>query len=227
MPGPGRSPRRFRPRGQRLRRGIIFLSTNRQNHRARSGGLLLLLLYAYGVRVSEVCGIYWRDVRSVARFGGFGGGIRRLLASGRDHLRGDYRLGDRILLALLGGSRALGRAPLAAGILLRGGLLRRDVRALFRNGGGLGGRVVVVSAFVRHGTKSTLVRRLRRLKPAYVRRGEPKSRPSTAASQSPTNQRAGTTLSASTSPPSAGTSFQVADGEYGRRTNSTAYSEPR
>src|ERR1039458_274924 len=39
MPGPGRSPRRFRPRGQRLRRGIIFLSTNRQNHRARSGGL--------------------------------------------------------------------------------------------------------------------------------------------------------------------------------------------
>ena len=42
MPGPGRSPRRFRPRGQRLRRGIIFLSTNRQNHRPRSGGLRIV-----------------------------------------------------------------------------------------------------------------------------------------------------------------------------------------
>ena len=40
------------------------------------------------------------------------------------------------LRALLG----LGRALLLAGSLLRGGLLRRDLRALFRNGGGFGGR---------------------------------------------------------------------------------------
>ena len=36
-------------------------------------------------------------------------------------------------------SSGLGRALLLGGTLLRGGLLRRDVRALFRNGGGLGG----------------------------------------------------------------------------------------
>ena len=39
----------------------------------------------------------------------------------------------------LGGFLALGRALLLGGSLLRGGLRRRDGRALFRNGGGLGG----------------------------------------------------------------------------------------
>src|ERR1035437_158905 len=54
------------------------------------------------------------------------GGLRRwgLLAGG---------------LTSLGGFLGLGRAGLLAGALLRGGLLRRDWRALFRNGGGFGG----------------------------------------------------------------------------------------
>ena len=39
----------------------------------------------------------------------------------------------------LGGFLALGRALLLGGSLLRGGLRGRDGRALFRNGGGLGG----------------------------------------------------------------------------------------
>src|ERR1019366_3125329 len=42
-------------------------------------------------------------------------------------------------LGTFGTLLALGRALLLAGSLLRGGLLRRDGRALFRNGGGFGG----------------------------------------------------------------------------------------
>jgi hypothetical protein len=48
-------------------------------------------------------------------------------------------------LAALGCFLALGRA-LLLGTLLRGGLLRANVRALFRNGGGV--FVIVASAFV-------------------------------------------------------------------------------
>src|ERR1035437_9951524 len=60
-------------------------------------------------------------------------------------LAGDLGLGLLLRrgLGLLGGFlRALvglGRVLLLAGSLLRGGLLRRDLRALFRNGGGFGG----------------------------------------------------------------------------------------
>ena len=52
-----------------------------------------------------------------------GGGLRVLLGGG-----------------LAGGLLGLGRALLLAGLALRGGLLRRGGRALFRNGGGFGGR---------------------------------------------------------------------------------------
>src|ERR1035437_8064704 len=55
-----------------------------------------------------------------------------LLRRGLGLLRGFLR-------ALVG----LGRAPLLAGSLLRDGLLRRDGRALFRNGGGFGGFCVL------------------------------------------------------------------------------------
>src|SRR5882724_1666168 len=66
----------------------------------------------------------------VLRAGGLGG-----LFAGLGFL---FRRGG-LGFGALGGFLALGRALLLAGALLRGGLLWLDVRALFRNGGGLGG----------------------------------------------------------------------------------------
>ena len=74
----------------------------------------------------------------LGRFGGlFGRG--RLLGLG---------CGGGLGFAALGAFLALGRALLGAGPLLRGGFLRRNVRALCRNvGGAVSVLVLVVSAF--------------------------------------------------------------------------------
>ncbi len=74
-------------------------------------------------------------------FGGFlAGGFRFLLRGGLGILFGGLLAGE--LGVLLGG----GLAGLLLGALLRGGLVRRAGRALFRNGGGFG-----AGGFVRHG----------------------------------------------------------------------------
>ena len=76
--------------------------------------------------------------------GGLAGGLGGLLAALRACLgcllrRGGLGFGS--LLGAVGGFLALGRALLLAGGFLGGGLVRRDVRALCRNGGGFVGGV--------------------------------------------------------------------------------------
>jgi hypothetical protein len=83
---------------------------------------------------------YFRALALGAWCAGFfdAGGLSHLLA-GRGFL-----LGRGLRFSTLGGVLALGRALLLAGTLLQGGLLRRDCRALFRNGGGCGGGFCVL-----------------------------------------------------------------------------------
>ena len=83
----------------------------------------------------------FQDLRALALGAGCGGCLsgrvlRRFLASFGVLLRGGGRG-----FAALGGFLALGRALLLGGTLLRGRLLRRNGRALFRNGGGVFGGI--------------------------------------------------------------------------------------
>jgi hypothetical protein len=64
-------------------------------------------------------------------------GVASFLAAGFGAALGAFLLAG--LINLLGGFLGFGCALLLAGSLLRCGLLRRDGRALFRNGGGFGG----------------------------------------------------------------------------------------
>src|ERR1019366_8174783 len=72
------------------------------------------------------------------------------LLSGRGAVASFVLAGVAATVGTFGALRGFGRALLLAGTLLRGGLLRRDGRALCRNGGGCVGGFVV-RFFVVHG----------------------------------------------------------------------------